>query len=140
MDEREKYFNKLRKKNLRITKPRKAIIETLQDNHLTFKEIQTALRERGFHNVSTIYNNLDFLLEEKIAVELYIGGVKYYDLAIDNPMHSADSHVHILIKDNNKIVEINNPDIYEYIKNRPELAHLDIDYIRIAIGAKNKKI
>ncbi len=138
MDAKEKYFNKLRKKNLRITEPRKALIEILQDNHLTFKEIQTALAKRGFTNVSTIYNNIDFLLEEKVAVELYINGVKYYDLAIDNPMHSADSHVHILIKDTNEIVEINNPDIYEYIKKCPELEHLDIDYIRIAIGAKKK--
>ena len=54
-------------------------------------------------------------------------------------MHNADSHVHILIKDNNQIVEINNPDIYEYIKKRPELKDLTIDYIRIAIGAKLKK-
>lgn len=139
MDKKENYFHKLRKRNLRITKPRKALIEILQDNHLTFKEIQLALAERGFTNVSTIYNNLDFLMEEKIAVELYIGGVKYYDLAIDNPMHNADSHVHILIKDNNQIVEINNPDIYEYIKKRPELKDLTINYIRIAIGAKLKK-
>ena len=33
----------------------------------------------------------------------------------------------------------NNPDIYEYIKKRPELKDLTIDYIRIAIGAKLKK-
>lgn len=138
MDAKEKYFNKLRKNNLRITEPRKALIEILQDNHLTFKEIQTALAQRGFTNVSTIYNNIDFLLEEKIAVELYINGIKYYDLAIDNPMHSADSHVHILIKDTNEIVEINNPNIYEYIKKSPELENLEIEYIRIAIGAKNK--
>lgn len=138
MDAKEKYFNKLRKNNLRITEPRKALIEILEDNHLTFKEIQTALAQRGFTNVSTIYNNIDFLLEEKIAVELYINGIKYYDLAIDNPMHSADSHVHILIKDTNEIVEINNPNIYEYIKKSPELENLEIEYIRIAIGAKNK--
>ena len=138
MDAKEKYFNKLRKNNLRITEPRKALIEILQDNHLTFKEIQTALAQRGFTNVSTIYNNIDFLLEEKIAVELYINGIKYYDLAIDNPMHSADSHVHILIKDTNEIVEINNPNIYEYIKKSPELENLEIEYIRISIGAKNK--
>ncbi len=138
MDVKEKYYEMLRKKNLRITEPRKALIEILQDNHLTFKEIQTALAKRGFNNVSTVYNNIDFLLEEKVAVELYINGVKYYDLAIDNPMHNADSHVHVLIKDTNEIVEINNPTIFEYIKKCSELEHLDVDYIRIAIGAKKR--
>ncbi len=72
IDQKEKYFNILRKRNLRITEPRRALIEVLEDNHLTFKEIQKKLAERGFTNVSTIYNNLDFLIQEKIAVELYI--------------------------------------------------------------------
>ena len=38
MDKKENYFHKLRKRNLRITKPRKALIEILQDNHLTLKK------------------------------------------------------------------------------------------------------
>ncbi|MGI6360392.1 MAG: transcriptional repressor [Acholeplasmatales bacterium] len=88
IDQKEKYFNILRKRNLRITEPRRALIEVLEDNHLTFKEIQKKLAERGFTNVSTIYNNLDFLIQEKIAVELYINETKYYDLAIDNKMHN----------------------------------------------------
>jgi len=140
MNEKEKYFNKLRKKNLRITEPRKALIEILEDNHLTFKEIQSKLLERGYTNVSTIYNNLDFLIEQKIAVELHINGTKYYDLAIDNPMHNADSHIHIALKDTNQIKEISNNNVFEYIKKLPELENLNIDYIKITIGARKKKV
>lgn len=139
LDKKETYFDKLRKKNLRITKPRIAMIEILQDNHLTFKEIQTRLLERGFTNVSTIYNNLQFLLDEKIAVELYINDTKYYDLAIDNPMHNADSHIHVVVKDTNKIHEISDPDIFEYIKAHKDFEDYHVDYIRITVGAKKKK-
>lgn len=138
IDQKEKYFNILRKRNLRITEPRRALIEVLEDNHLTFKEIQKKLAERGFTNVSTIYNNLDFLIQEKIAVELYINETKYYDLAIDNKMHNADSHIHILVKDNNKITEISSIDIFDYIKNHKEFKNLDVDYIRITVGARKK--
>jgi Fur family ferric uptake transcriptional regulator/Fur family peroxide stress response transcriptional regulator len=139
MDSRETYFNKLRKKNLRITNSRKAMIDVLENNHLTFKEIQTALAKKGFTNISTIYNNLDFLIEQRIVVELFINDTKYYDLAIDNPMHNADSHIHVVVKDTNKITEINNTDVFEFIRQIPELKELQIDYVRITIGARKKK-
>lgn len=139
MDSRETYFNKLRKKNLRITNSRKAMIDVLENNHLTFKEIQTALAKKGFTNISTIYNNLDFLIEQRIVVELFINDTKYYDLAIDNPMHNADSHIHVVVKDTNKITEINNTEVFEFIRQIPELKELQIDYVRITIGARKKK-
>ncbi|NMA05598.1 MAG: transcriptional repressor [Acholeplasmataceae bacterium] len=140
IDKKEKYFNVLRKKNLRITKPRKALIEILEDNHLTFKEIQKKLAERGFTNVSTIYNNLDFLIQEKIAVELYINETKYYDLAIDNKMHNADSHIHVLIKDNNEILEVSCADIFDYIEDHEAFDNFDVKYIRITVGARKKQV
>ncbi len=138
IDKKERYFDVLRKRNLRITEPRRALIEILEDNHLTFKEIQKKLAERGFTNVSTIYNNLDFLIQEKIAVELYINETKYYDLAIDNKMHNADSHIHVLVKDNNKITEVSSVDIFDYIKDHEAFKNLDVDYIRITVGARKK--
>ncbi|MFA5719601.1 MAG: transcriptional repressor [Acholeplasmataceae bacterium] len=139
IDERERYFEILRKKNLRITKSRRAMIEILEDNHLTFKEIQKKLAERGFTNVSTIYNNLDFLIQQKIAVELYINETKYYDLAIDNPMHNADSHIHVVIKDTNKITEVSAPEIFEFIKSHKAFKDLNVEYIRITVGSRKKK-
>ena len=89
--------------------------------------------------MSTIYNNLDFLIAQKIVVELYIDDTKYYDLALDNPMHNADSHIHIVLKDTNQITEINTPDIFSYIQDHEALKDLDVEYIRITISAKRKK-
>lgn len=139
MDLKERYFKKIRSQNMRLTKSRKAMIEILENQHLTFKEIQKALAALGFYNVSTIYNNLEFLISQKIVVELYINDTKYYDLALGNPMHSADSHIHIMMRDTNQIVEINGPDIFEFLQNHPELKDLDLDYIRITISGQRKK-
>ncbi|MCF7932954.1 MAG: transcriptional repressor [Acholeplasmataceae bacterium] len=139
MDIKERYFNKLRSENMRLTRSRKAMIEVLENQHLTFKELQRALAKRGLYNVSTIYNNLDFFIKQKIVVEIYINDTKYYDLAMGNPMHSADSHIHVMIRDTNEITEVNSPDIFEYISNHPSMKHLDLDHIRITISAQKKK-
>jgi Fur family ferric uptake transcriptional regulator/Fur family peroxide stress response transcriptional regulator len=82
---------------------------------------------------------LEFLIEHRIVVEIYINETKYYDLAMGNPMHSADSHIHIMNKDTNEITEINSPDIFEYLTNHPALKNLDLEYIRIIISANKKK-
>lgn len=139
MDLKERYFNKIRSERLRLTNSRKAMIEILEDKHLTFKEIQKALANRGFYNVSTIYNNLEFLMEHKMVVEIYINNVKYYDLAMDNPMHSADSHIHVMNKQTNEITEINSPDIFDYLKDHEAFKDLDLEYIRIIVSANKKK-
>ena len=83
--------------------------------------------------------NLDFLIKNKIVVELYINDTKFYDLAMENPMHSADSHIHIMIKDTNEITEINSPEIFEYIQKHPFFKDLDLESIRITISAQRKK-
>jgi Fur family transcriptional regulator, peroxide stress response regulator len=139
MSLKERYYQQIRNENLRLTKSRKAMLEILENQHLTFKEIQKALAKRGFYNVSTIYNNLEFFVEKKIVVELYINDQKYYDLAMGNPMHSADSHIHMMIKDTNEITEINQSEIFEYITNHPAFKDLDLEYIRITISAQKKK-
>ncbi len=139
MDLKERYYQKIRAKKLRLTKARQAMIEILEDKHLTFKEIQKALSSRGFYNVSTIYNNLEFLIDNKMVVELYINNIKYYDLALDNPMHSADSHIHIMNKETNEITEVVSPEIFEFIQNNENFKDLNLDYIRIIISASKKR-
>lgn len=136
---KERYYQKIRTDKMRLTKSRKAMIEILENQHLTFKEIQKALAARGFYNVSTIYNNLEFLIDQKIVVEIYINDTKYYDLALGNPMHSADSHIHIMNKDTNEITEVNNAEIFEYLNNHPAFKDLELEYIRIIISAHHKK-
>jgi len=139
VDVKERYYQKIRTDNMRLTKSRKAMIEILENQHLTFKEIQKALASRGFYNISTIYNNLEFLVEQKIVVEIYINDTKYYDLAMGNPMHSADSHIHIMNKDTNEITEVNSTDIFDYLNAHPAFKNLNLEYIRIIISAQNKK-
>jgi Fur family ferric uptake transcriptional regulator/Fur family peroxide stress response transcriptional regulator len=112
----------------------------LCDDHLTFKQIQMRLAEKGFTNVASIYNNLDFFLQEKIVVVLFINQVKYYELAIDNKMHTADNHIHLVDQANNQIVEINNKRIFDsitrYIENETEY---NVKYIKLTVGVSKKE-
>ena len=54
-------------------------------------------------------------------------------------MHNADSHIHVVIKETNKITEVSSPDIFEYIKQHDEFKELDVEYVRITVGARKKK-
>lgn len=138
MDRKERYHEKIRSMGHRLTNNRIAMIEILENEHLTFKEIQKEMKKKGFVNVASIYNNLDFLVKEKIIVELHIANKVYYDLAMGNPGHSNESHIHINIKDKEQISEIKGQEIFEYINNHENLSHIDIDSIKIVITGKTK--
>lgn len=138
---------KLIDSNKRFTMARKALLEVLKDRHLTFKEIYDELSKKGFKNISTLYNNLQFFLDSNLVIEINLDGIKYYDLGLDNPYHQHDSHLHMVIKDeddyNPTIKEVDYPEIYDAIKSHPVFKHYDIEYIRILVSAtpsnKNKK-
>ena len=133
MDNREKIFADLRKQNVRITKQRRAIIDVLEDRHLTIQEIYSELRGRGFKNLGTVYNNIDFLLENKIVTQIFINGKKHYDLTIDEKSHNADSHIHVTCKVNNNIIEINNSSIFDDIKNNPIFSNFKISKLQLVV-------
>ena len=130
--------------NKRFTKARRALLEVLKDRHLTFKEIYDELVKKGFKNMSTLYNNLEFFLNNNLIIEINLDGIKYYDLGLDNPFHDHDSHIHMVVKDpedeNPVIREIDYPEIYEAIKSHPVFKHYNVEYIRILVSAtKNDK-
>ncbi|AIO19286.1 Ferric uptake regulation protein [Candidatus Izimaplasma bacterium HR1] len=133
MDDREKIFAELRKSNVRITKQRRAIIDVLEDKHLTIQEIYSELKNRGFNNLGTVYNNIDFLLENKIVTQIFINGKKHYDLTIDEKSHNADSHIHVTCKVNNNIIEINNSSIFDEIKANSIFRNFNISKLQLVV-------
>ena len=133
MDVKEKLFRELRKDNIRITKQRRAIIDVLEGKHLTIQEIYSELKKKGYHNLGTVYNNIDFLIEHKIVAQLFINGKKHYDLTIDDSTHSADSHIHVTCKVNNNIIEINQGKIFDLIKNDEIFKDFNINKLQIVV-------
>ena len=140
MKKREELFSELRKQNIRITKQRKAIIDVLENKHLTIQDIYTELRKRGFTNLGTVYNNIDFLLEHKIVTQLFINGKKHYDLTIDEDTHSADSHIHVTCRADNRIYEVNHSDIFETLKKHPMFENFVIEKIQLQIEGICKNV
>ena len=133
MDAKEKIFQELRKHNVRITKQRRAIIDVLDGKHLTIGEIHSELKQRGFYNLGTVYNNIDFLIENKIVTQIFINGKKHYDLTIDELSHTADSHIHVTCKVNNNIIEINDSSIFDLIKTHEIFSDFNIQKLQIVV-------
>ncbi len=133
MDERERIFAELRKNNIRITKQRRAIIDVLEGKHLTIQEIYNDLRKNGYHNLGTVYNNIDFLLEHKIVTQIFINGKKHFDLTIDDQSHNADSHIHVTCRVNNNIIEINDPKIFDMIRANEIFKDFNISKLQLVV-------
>lgn len=136
MERYENIYEELRSKGLRVTKQRKEIINILEGRHLTFQEIKAELQKRGFQNLATLYNNIDFLLEHNLIIELHINGVRYFDLSIDELSHDANSHVHVMCKRSDLIVEVNDETIMELIKSHPTFKEFEADKVQLVINGK----
>jgi Fur family ferric uptake transcriptional regulator/Fur family peroxide stress response transcriptional regulator len=140
MENREQIFAELRKGNVRITRQRKAIIDILENRHLTIQEIYSEMKNRGFKNLGTVYNNIDFLLEHKIITQIFINGKKHFDLTIDENHHGADSHIHVNCRNTNNIIEINESSIYDDIKNNKIFANFNVEKIQLVVVGSCKDI
>lgn len=140
VNEINKTFEDLRKGGHRITKGRKKLLEILHDEHLTFKEIKERMAYCGHTNVASIYNTIDFLIESGLIIEVNIAGTKYYESIYSNQMHGANNYIHLKLRDSDKIVEINNPEIFEGIEKLINYDDsLDIFSIQLVIEAKEKE-
>lgn len=139
MDNLEQVFDNLRKKNLRITKQRREIINILQDRHLTVQEIYEELKKKEMVNLATVYNNINFLLEQKILTELFINGKKHYDLVLPSSTHGVDNHIHVTCESCSKIFELDDDELIKAIKNTGSLSTFDINNVQLVLkGTCNK--
>ena len=80
----------LKKKNLRITKQRKLILETLLgcNNPISADEIYELIKEDIRVDLSTIYRNLNTLEENEILLRnTNIDGISYYQLNNEKHKH-----------------------------------------------------
>ena len=102
-------ITKLREEGFRITKVRRAILEIFaaHAHPLSALELIATLKERDLPvNKTTVYRELDFLLENKVISELdLLDGMKRYEL-----LHAGHHHHHIVCTRCKKIqcIEMNN--------------------------------
>ncbi len=133
MSAKQHVFERLRDQNIRITKQRKAIIDILDGQHLTLNEIHLELKKLGYTNLGTVYNNLDFLIEHNIVTQVFINDRKHYDLTIDEASHDPNNHIHMSCRINNKIVEINDADLFDMIRNHEIFRDFNIQKLQIVV-------
>ena len=135
---KQEFYKSVKNVNQRMTKPRKAMVEILDNRHLTFKEIQEEMIKKQYLNVATMYNTLDFLLQQEVVNEVYIEGEKYYELALTNPNHDVKKHIHFVDTSTKEIKEIFAPEILKFIEYYDELRSIDIEGVKIVIEGRRK--
>jgi Fur family transcriptional regulator, ferric uptake regulator len=114
---RERFLGFLAQKKLRLTAPRRAIIETVfsTERHFTADEL-LAWAQRRDKRVSraTVYRTLPLLTQSGLVREVDFGGDhKLYDPNYAERPH----HNHIICQDCGKIVEFDSPQI-ERLQNQ----------------------
>ena len=92
MHTRETFLEELKRKGIRLTRSRKALISFLIDANAprAIPEIQTSFQQAGiiFHK-TTLYRELEFLIGEGIVKEVMVSGEKrYYELVGDHHHHT----------------------------------------------------
>ncbi len=120
----------LRAKNYRITKPRLAILHTLQQHALTLKEIHEVIKLEGHHNLATVYNTLDFL-EETGLVHIQIrNGEKVYSYTDQN---FPEAHIQMQCHDRDQRINIMHHDLIDEIRHHPIFEGFDIEELELRI-------
>lgn len=111
----DKIVDSLRAQGYRITKAREDIITILCDKqHYTVDELVKKLKNiKDNVNVATVYNNLNFLVSERIVNE--------YNFTNKNSVYELNTgiHAHLVCLDCSNLIDIDIPE-YETIKNRIE--------------------
>ncbi len=105
---RERFLDFLARRHLRLTRPRRAIIETAfsTEKHFTAEELlKWARRQDKSVSRATVYRTLPLLTESGLVREMDFGKErKYYDPNYAEHPH----HNHIICLDCGKIVEFEN--------------------------------
>ncbi len=123
----------IKSKNIRITKQRLAFLEVIYNNHYTFHEIYEKLKEKGYSNLATLYNNIDFFIDNGVISKFYVNNVDYYELSINNPEHHSNGKIHFSCNKRNKIHEVNTGDFLDFLGEYPYFKNIDIKNVDLLV-------
>lgn len=127
------YLKPLENKKFRLTKERVYLLELLELENLTFRQIKNKLEAKGHYNLSTLYNNLSFFVENDILTEVFINEEIYYSLNQEN-----NNQPNVYLKVDNKVINLYLDDLDEFIDKHPDFKNLNITNATLTIiGEKN---
>ncbi|MDR2867886.1 MAG: transcriptional repressor [Acholeplasmatales bacterium] len=131
------FYQQLKKKNKRITKARRAILEILCSHPYEFKKLYQACKYEGNENLSTFYNNIQFLKEEYAIREIFFDkDNRYYEIILDKANRYSKDIIYVLDETNQEAYEEVNDSVIEYIKNLPEYKDFGINGLNVLIRRK----
>lgn len=139
-DEKKQIVDILKKKKYRLTNSRLAMIDVFLMNskkHLLIEDIINELEKKEENiNISSVYNNLDTLVKEKIVEKYNFSGKNYYE-------YNKDVHGHFICENCKKTFNINVPgmdclDMLIYKKYQAKVNSYKIEFSGICEDCQRK--
>jgi Fe2+ or Zn2+ uptake regulation protein len=131
------FYQQLKKKNKRLTKARRVILEILCAHPYEFKKLYQACKYEGNENVATFYNNIQFLKDEYAIREIFFDkDNRYYEIILDKPNRYSKDFVYILDETNQEAYEETNEALLNYIKSLDNYKDFGLNGINILIKRK----
>ncbi len=118
---------------IRITKQRLAFLEMIYNNHYTFNEMYSKLCQKGYCNLATLYNNVDFFLDNGLLTKFYVNNVDFYELVVNNDIHSSNSQIHYTCNKRNILHEVETGDFITYLSKYPYFEGVDVEKIGLMV-------
>lgn len=132
----------MRPEGFRLTNFRLEIFDILKHKNLTFQQIREQLYNNGYKNLSSAYNNIEFLSEKKYLLKNIFENEVYYKINTEIfPFYKEIDEYTYTIEyktgDNNVILPITDLLLTTQIKNFISKQELDSNKIIIKIEKNN---
>jgi Fur family ferric uptake transcriptional regulator len=105
---------RLRRGGVRVSEPRRAVIDALlaSHGHISSEELALELRHRGPRvSLSTVYRCLRRLVDAGIAREIRVGDTSRFEIAV-----GRDAHDHLVCSACGRIVEFDRDHLGEHVR------------------------
>lgn len=133
-------------KNYRLTRVRTGIIQALEGKKLTFDEIYTAISEKGFINLASLYNNIHFFVTQKIVNKIHADNEEYYALnenLIYNDKQASNSF-YVFVEDDEeenekpRLIEVDGDEYFDLITQYLDRKNIVAKEINITVKGRKR--
>ncbi len=131
-------LKKLKNQNFRLTKARIDLIQLLADKPMNIHMLEQSMKSFGHPNIQTVYNNINFLLEQNIIFVMLENQDKIYHLVdLDD---EATTNINMKCHANQELFHISNKKTIETIRKTLGLGRFQINHLDITIQGQCKAI
>ena len=124
-------LKKLKNQNFRLTKARIDLIQLLAEKPMNIHMLEQSMKSLGHPNIQTIYNNINFLLDQNIIFVILENQDKTYHLVDSDD--EVTTNINMKCHASQASFHISNPKAIEVIRKTLDLGKFEINHLDITI-------